>query len=68
MGPARVSDQAHDLVDVVRASVMAVTESASALRQGRRGDGKLLLELDVTRGVAEAPPRGSSVLRLKFAA
>jgi protease-4 len=52
-----VSDQAKDLVDAVRASVTAVTESASArLRRVRRGDGKLLLELDVTRGLAEAPP------------
>jgi protease IV len=57
MGPARVSDQAQDLLDALRASGTAVTESASArLRRLRRGDGKLLLELDVTRGLAEAPP------------
>jgi protease-4 len=52
-----VSDQAQDPVDAVRGSVTAVTESASArLRGVRRGDGKLLLGLDVTRGLAEAPP------------
>jgi protease-4 len=57
MGPARVSDQALDLVDALRASVTAVTESASArLQRVRRDDGKLLLELDVTRGLAETPP------------
>ena len=57
MGPARVSDQAQDLLDALRASGTALTESASArLRRLRRGDGKLLLELDVTRGLAEVPP------------
>lgn len=57
MGPARVSDQAQDLLDAVRGSATAVTDSASArLRRVRRKDGKLLLELDVSRGLAEAPP------------
>lgn len=57
MGAARVPDQAQDVVDAMRASVTAATESASArLRRVRRRDGKLLLELEVTRGLAEAPP------------
>ena len=57
MGSARVSGQAEDLLDGLRASVTAVTESASArLRRVRSGDGRLLLELEVTRGLAEVPP------------
>ncbi len=64
MGPARASDQAQDVVDAVRASVTAATESASArLRRARRGDGKLLLELEVTRGLAEAPVAALRALR-----
>src|SRR5262245_33931838 len=44
-------------VDELRGSVAAATESASAvLRRVRRNDGRLLLELDVTRDLAEAPP------------
>lgn len=55
MGAARVSDQHH--LDNLKAPVAAVTESASArLRRVRGVDGSLLLELDVTRGLAEAPP------------
>src|SRR5262245_34986410 len=57
MGPARVSDQAHELVDDVRGSVTAAAESATALlRRVRHKEGLLLLELDVTRDLAEAPP------------
>jgi protease IV len=44
-------------VEDERGSVTAVAESASALlRRVRRKDGMLLLELDVTRDLAEAPP------------
>jgi protease-4 len=51
-----MSDQAHDLVGDVRGSVTALTDSASALLRRVRHEGRLLLELDVTRGLAEAPP------------
>lgn len=45
------------LRDALRTPVSAVAESASAgLRRVRRTDGRLLLELDLTRGLAEAPP------------
>jgi protease-4 len=52
-----MSGQAEDLLDGLRGSVTAVTESATArLRRMRSRDGGILLELDVTRGLAEAPP------------
>jgi protease IV len=57
MGSARASDHAHHLLGDVRGSVMAVTEGATALvRRVRGNDGMLLLELDVTKALAEAPP------------
>jgi protease IV len=57
MGSARASDHAHHVLGDVRGSVMAVTDGASALlRRVRRNDGTLLLELDVTKALAEAPP------------
>jgi protease IV len=44
-------------MDDVRGSVTAVAGSATALlRRVRHNDGPLLLELDVTRDLAEAPP------------
>jgi protease IV len=57
MGPRRDSDHARNRLDELLGSVVTVADSASdRLRQVRRADGKVLLELDVTRGLTEAPP------------
>lgn len=57
MGSAKASDQPHDVGDTMRESVTAAAGSASALlRRMRHQGGMLVLELDVTGDLTEAPP------------
>ena len=47
---------AHDVLDSLLNSAAGVLAPAKArLRRVRQGDGRLLLELEVTRGLLEAP-------------